>query len=79
MAYPISSPGEAPLDVQMGAADAAGAAFQAALVGHANAVFFQPVHICRADVETGLFDTFFHAQSAIDDAQVGFLIHPKPI
>ena len=67
MADAIASPGEPPLDIQMGAANAAGAAFQAALVGHANAVFLQPVHICRADVETRLVRTFFQAKSAIDN------------
>jgi len=67
MADAISSPGEAPLDIQMGAANTAGAAFQAALIGHANPVFLQPVHIRWADVETRLIRTFFQAKGAIDN------------
>jgi len=63
----MTSFGKPPLDIQMGAANAAGAAFQTTLIGHANAIFLQPVHIRRADVETGLIGTFFQAKGAIDN------------
>jgi len=75
----ISAPGETPLDVEMGAADAAGAAFQATLIGHADAVFFQPVNVGRTDVETGLVWAFFQTKSTIDNPQVRFFIHPEPV
>jgi hypothetical protein len=79
MADPISSPGKTPLDVEMGAADAAGTAFQATLICHADAVFFQSVNVGRTDVETGLVRTFFQAKSTIDNPQVRFFIHPEPV
>jgi hypothetical protein len=61
MADAISSPGKPPLDVEMGAADPAGAAFQATFIGHADVVLFQPVYVGRADVETGLIRTLIPA------------------
>jgi len=54
----IASEGKPPLDVEMGTGDAAGPAFQTSFVGHADVVFFQPVHICRAEVETWLVRAF---------------------
>jgi hypothetical protein len=68
MADAISSPGEPPLDVEVGTANPAGAAFQATLIGHADVVLFQPVYVSRADVETGLVWTLIPAYSPIDDA-----------
>ena len=61
MADAVSSPGKPPLDVEVGAADPAGAAFQATFIGHADVVLFQPVYVGRADVETGLVRTFIQA------------------
>ena len=61
MADAVSSPGKPPFDVEMGAANPAGAAFQAALEGHDDMVLFQPVYVGGADVETGLVRTFIAA------------------
>src|SRR5271157_3363820 len=61
MADAVSSPGKPPLDVEMGAADPAGAAFQATFIGHPDVVLFQPVNVGRADVETGLVRTLIPA------------------
>jgi len=46
--------GEAPLDIEMGAGYAAGAAFQAALIGHTDVIFLQFVNIGGTEIETGL-------------------------
>jgi len=61
MADAITPPRKPPLDVEMGTPNPAGAAFQAAFVGYADAVIFSPVHVGRTDVETGLVRTFIHA------------------
>ena len=63
----VSSPRKSPFDVEMGAADAAGAAFQAALIGHDDVVFFQPVYVGGAEVETGLVRASISAISPVDN------------
>ena len=68
MADTVSSFREPPFDIQVGAADAAGAAFQATLVGDGNMVLFQPVDIRRADGETGLVRTFLEAYRAVSNS-----------
>jgi len=50
VANAVTALGKAPLDVEMRAADPAGAAFQAAFVVNAYAVFFQFVNIGRANI-----------------------------
>ena len=70
MADAVSPPRKPPLDVEMWASDAAGAAFQASFVSYTDAVFFKLIHVGRADVEAGLIRTFLQTQGAIDDAQV---------
>jgi hypothetical protein len=79
MADAVSSQGKSPFDVEMGTCDAAGPAFQAAFVGYADVVFFQPIYIRRAKVKTGLVRAPPPAQRAVDDAQMGFFLHPKSI
>jgi len=85
MESPLTSPelvadamaplGEAPLDVQVGASDAAGAALQAPLIGHADAIFLKPIHIGGAEVEAGLLLAPLHAHGPVSDPQMGLLIH----
>jgi len=79
MADAISSPGETPLDVEMGASDATGPTFQTTFVSNADAVFLQPINICRAKIETGLIRTLVLAHRTIDDPQMRLLINPEPV
>jgi hypothetical protein len=79
MTDPKSSQGESPFDVEMGTSDAAGAAFQASFVGYTDMVFFPSVNIRRAKIEAGLVRAFSLAQGAIDNAQMGFFLHPESI
>lgn len=79
MADPVTTFGETPLYVEMGATDATGAAFQAAFVSHNDTVFFQPVDVCRTKTETRLIGTFVPAHRSINDPQMWVLIHPEPV
>ena len=67
MADAIPAFGEAPVNVQMRAGDAAGAALEAAFVVDADMVAFQAVDVRRAQVETRLAFAFFHANFAFYD------------
>jgi hypothetical protein len=79
MAYSVSPPGEPPFYVEIGASDAAGPTFQTTFVSNADAVFLQPINICRAKIETGLIRTLVLAHRTIDDPQMRLLIHPEPV
>ena len=79
MADPVTSRGKAPLDVEVGASDAAGAAFQASFISHADMVLIQLVHVCRAKIEAGLLGALVPAHRAVPNPQVGLLIHAEPV
>ena len=66
MADAVAALGETPFDIQMGTADAAGAALQATFVIDADAVAFQPVNIGRAKIKAGLVLAFVLANFAVD-------------
>src|SRR3974377_284748 len=75
----VASRGKAPLDVEMGASDAAGAAFQAPFIGHADMVFLQLVHVCRTKIKTGLVGTAVPAHRAVPNPQGGILVHAETV
>jgi hypothetical protein len=79
VADPISPRGKAPLDVEMGAADATGTALQTSLVGNNDLVFFQSVYIGRAEVQTGLVFTFLHTYRTVDNTNMRVLVYTKTV
>ncbi len=63
----------------MGTADATGTAFKTSFVRDADPVFFEPIDIRGAKVETWLVLTCIHAGPVIDNPNMRFLIHTKTV
>ncbi len=78
VANAIATFGEAPLDVEVRTTNAAGAAFQTALVSHGNTITFQAVNIGRTKIQA-LLMLAFPASIAVLDSQMTFFIHFKSI
>ena len=70
---------EPPLDVQVRAPDAAGAALQAAFVVDRDSLVFEPIDVSRAEIQASLrlavFQTFF----PVNDLQMAFRVNLEPV
>ena len=75
----VSAGGESPVNVEVGATDSAGAAFQAAFIVDADPVMFQPVHIGRANVKAGLLLAVINTNRAVYNVQMRGFIHIKAV
>jgi hypothetical protein len=75
----VATLGEAPLYVQMGAGDTAGATFQASLVIDADVVLLQPIYICRTQIKAGLLQALLHTFPAVYYFKVAFLVHLETV
>jgi hypothetical protein len=75
----IAASGEAPLNIEMGAGNAAGAAFQTTFVIDADAVLLQTINIGRTEVKTGLLLTIPYTLLAINYPKMAFFIYLKTV
>ena len=73
------SGGKAPIDIQMRAPDAAGAAFETSFVADTDPALFELVNIGRTDIQAGLIPAIFHTDLSVDNSKMRRFIHVESI
>jgi hypothetical protein len=79
VAHAISARGETPFDIEMGTADATGAAFETSFIGDTDPVLFESIHIGGTKIKAGLVFAAVHAGPVIDDPDMGRFIDTKTV
>jgi hypothetical protein len=79
VAYPVATPGETPINVQIGATNPTGTTFKTTFIVNRNAVPFKPVYVSRTDCQTGLIRTLIFTNIAILYYQMAFFINLEAI
>ena len=79
MANAVATLGKTPFNIQFSAADAAGAAFQTALIIDRDIILLYSIDISRTQIETCLVAAFFYTFLVVYDAQMAYLIHLKTV
>ena len=74
-----TSGGKTPIDVQMWASDAAGAAFETSFVVDTDPVTFELINIGRTDIQAGLLPAVFHTDLFVDNLKMRRFIYVESI
>jgi hypothetical protein len=79
MPYAETSGGKTPVDIQMWASDAAGAAFETSFVVNTDPIMFELINIGRTDIQAGLLPAVFHTDLSVDNLKMRRFIHVESI
>jgi hypothetical protein len=74
-----TSGGKTPVDIQMRASDAAGAAFETSFVVNTDPITFELINIGRTDIQAGLLPAVFHTDLSVDNLKMRRFIYVESI